>query len=77
MLLGDCFEILNRSLRIAFPGQRLKVGSSSIKLDQQGITISAMSVKIEGELSVEVKSLLTDIDGDGFLTLKGGIISIN
>ncbi|WP_305907355.1 type VI secretion system tip protein VgrG [Methylomarinum sp. Ch1-1] len=55
----------------------LKVGSNSIKIDQSGITIKGMMVKIEGTTSAEMKSSMTTVKGDGMLTLKGGVIMIN
>lgn len=55
----------------------LKVGSNSIKIDQSGITIKGIMVKIEGSATAEMKSPMTTIKGDGMLTLKGGITMIN
>ncbi len=48
----------------------LKVGGSSIKIDQMGVTIKGMMIQIEGDLMTQVK-------GDAMLTLKGGITMIN
>jgi type VI secretion system secreted protein VgrG len=61
----------------AMQGIELKVGQSSIKLDQMGVTISGMMVKIEGQISTEVKGMMTQVSGDGMLTAKGGITMIN
>jgi type VI secretion system secreted protein VgrG len=55
----------------------LKVGGSSVKLDQMGVTIKGMNIKIEGDLSVSVKGLMTQVNGDGMLVLKGGLTMIN
>ncbi len=55
----------------------LKVGQSSIKVDQTGVTISGMNVKIQGQIKTEVKGAMTDVKGDGMLTVKGGITMIN
>jgi type VI secretion system secreted protein VgrG len=55
----------------------LKVGSNSIKIDQQGITIKGLKVTIEGNATVDVKSAMTTVNGDGKLTLKGAITMIN
>lgn len=55
----------------------LKVGQSSIKVDQAGVTIKGMSVKIEGQIQTEVKGLMTKVSGDAMLTVKGGITMIN
>jgi type VI secretion system secreted protein VgrG len=48
----------------------LTVGGSSIKIDQMGVTIQGMMIKIAGDL-------MTEVDGDVLLTLKGGITMIN
>ncbi|MEX0337406.1 MAG: type VI secretion system Vgr family protein [Arenibacterium sp.] len=54
-----------------------KVGSNSIKIDQMGVTIKGMMIKIEGTAMAEMKSPMTTVKGDGMLTLKGGITMIN
>ncbi|NOT11202.1 MAG: type VI secretion system tip protein VgrG [Methylococcaceae bacterium] len=55
----------------------LKVGSNSIKIDQQGITIKGVMVSVQGDTKLDVKSPMTTVNGDGMLTLKGGITMIN
>ena len=55
----------------------LKVGQSSITIDQMGVTIKGMVIKIEGQLQVQVKGLMTQVNGDAMLMLKGGITMIN
>lgn len=55
----------------------LKVGSSSIKLDQSGITIKGMKIQIEGTVQVSVKGLMTQVNADAVLTLKGSLTTIN
>ena len=55
----------------------LKVGSSSVKLDQSGVTIKGMMIKAKGTAMAEVKAPMTTVKGDGMLTLKGGITMIN
>ena len=64
----------------------LKVGGSSIKIDQMGITIKgAMTVDVQAALKVAIKSdlmatvqaLMTEVKADAMLTLKGGITMIN
>ncbi len=55
----------------------LKVGSNSVKIDQTGITIKGMMVKVEADATLDAKSAMTTIKGDGMLTLKGGITMIN
>lgn len=55
----------------------LKVGQSQVKIDQMGVTVSGMMIKIEGQIQTEVKGLMTQVNGDAMLTLKGGITMIN
>ncbi|MDT4289900.1 type VI secretion system tip protein VgrG [Methylomonas sp. MO1] len=55
----------------------LKVGSNSIKIDQSGVTIKGMTVKIQADTQAELKGLQTTVSGDGMLTLKGGMVMIN
>jgi len=55
----------------------LKVGTNSIKIDQQGITIKGMMVTVKGETTLDAKSPMTTVSADGCLTLKGGITKIN
>lgn len=56
----------------------LKVGASSVKIDQTGVTIKGMMIKIEGTMMTEVKGgLMTSVKSDVMLMLKGGITMIN
>ncbi|HEV2181022.1 MAG TPA: type VI secretion system tip protein VgrG [Gemmatimonadaceae bacterium] len=55
----------------------LKVGQSSIKVDQMGVTIQGMMIKIEGQVQTEVKGLITQISADAMLQAKGSITMIN
>lgn len=55
----------------------LKVGQSSIKLDQQGVTVKGLNIKVEGQVNAQMKSPMTQINGDGLLELKGGLTTIN
>jgi type VI secretion system secreted protein VgrG len=55
----------------------LKVGSSSIKIDQMGVTIKGMMISIEAQIQCEVKAVMTQVSGDAMLTEKGGIVMIN
>ena len=55
----------------------LKVGQSSVKLDQMGVTIKGMMIQIEGQIQTQVKALMTQVNGDAMLTLKGGLTMIN
>ncbi|MEM0937132.1 MAG: type VI secretion system tip protein TssI/VgrG [Pseudomonadota bacterium] len=54
-----------------------KVGANSIKIDQSGITIKGMMVKIEGTAMLNAKAPMTNVKGDGMLILSGGLTKIN
>ena len=68
---------LGASKTEAMQGIELKVGANSIKIDQTGVTIKGIMVKIEGTAMAQLKSPLTTVAGDGMLTVKGGITMIN
>jgi type VI secretion system secreted protein VgrG len=55
----------------------LKVGQSSVVIDQTGVTIKGMMVKVEASIMLDQKGLMTQIKGDAMLILKGGITLIN
>lgn len=55
----------------------LKVGANSITIDNSGVTIKGVQVKIEGTAMIEAKSPMTTVKGDATLILKGGITLIN
>jgi type VI secretion system secreted protein VgrG len=55
----------------------LKVGGNSIKIDTSGITIKGTMVSIEGMAKTDIKAPMTTVNGDGMLTLKGGLLQIN
>ncbi len=68
---------LGKSEKEAMQSIQLKVGQSSILIDQTGVTVKGMMIKIEGQIQAEMKSPMTQVNGDGMLTLKGGITMIN
>ena len=55
----------------------LKVGQNSITINQSGITIKGIMVKIEGTAMLEAKAPMSTVKGDGLLILKGGLTMIN
>lgn len=55
----------------------LKVGGNSIVIDQSGITIKGMMVKVEGQAMVEVKGPMVKVEGSAMTMIKGGITMIN
>jgi type VI secretion system secreted protein VgrG len=75
----------NRTIKIAMGKQsteamqaiELKVGGNSIKVDQTGVTIKGITVKIEGQAMTEVKAGgMAKIDGGGMLKAGAGITMI-
>jgi type VI secretion system secreted protein VgrG len=75
----------NRSVTISTGGSTteaatsivLKVGGNSITIDQAGITVKGTMISIQGQATLEAKSPMTTVKGDGMLTLKGGVTMIN
>lgn len=61
----------------AMQGIELKVGSNSIKIEPAGITIKGTMLSMAGDAKAELKSPMTEVKGDGMLTLKGGVTMIN
>jgi type VI secretion system secreted protein VgrG len=55
----------------------LKVGQSSIKIDQMGVTINGMMIKIDAQIQCQVHSVMTQVNGDAMTTVKGGVVMIN
>ena len=64
----------------------LKVGSNSIEISQSGITIKGLMVKIDGEMTAEMKGGLTakvegglqaEVKGGAMAKVQGGITMIN
>jgi type VI secretion system secreted protein VgrG len=54
----------------------LKVMNSSITIDPKGVTIKGPMISVQGDVQVEVKALMVDIQASAILTAKGGIIMI-
>jgi type VI secretion system secreted protein VgrG len=54
----------------------LKVGMSSIVIDQTSITLSAMNINIMGQLAVTINGVETTVTGSAILTLSGGLLVI-
>ncbi len=67
---------LGKSETEAMQSIELKVGQSSVKVDQMGVTISGMMIKIEGQVQTQVKGLITQINADALLKTQGGITMI-
>jgi type VI secretion system secreted protein VgrG len=54
----------------------LKVGQSSVKIDQTGVTIKGMMVTIEGQTMLEAKGLMTTVKGTAMTTVQGALVKI-
>ncbi len=72
-LKADLGQITNEAMQSI----QLKVGQSSITIDQMGITIKGMMVSIEGQIQTQVKGLMTQVNADAMLMVKGAITMIN
>jgi type VI secretion system secreted protein VgrG len=70
---ADLGQISNEALQSI----ELKVGESSIKLDQMGVTIKGMMISIEGQIQTQVKGLMTQLNADAMLQIQGAITMIN
>ena len=55
----------------------LKVGQSSITIDQMGVTIKGMMISVQAQIQAEVKGLMTNVNADAINTVKGAIVMIN
>jgi type VI secretion system secreted protein VgrG len=76
---GDQTTTLNvgSSTTEAMQAITLKVGQNSIKIDQSGITLSGMAIKVTGQVQVQVQAPIAQVSADGMLQLKGGVTMIN
>jgi type VI secretion system secreted protein VgrG len=76
--MGDQTTKLNlgKSETEALQSIELKVGQSSVKLDQMGVTIKGMMISIEGQIQTEVKGLMVQVTADALLQEKGAITMI-
>jgi type VI secretion system secreted protein VgrG len=57
-------------------GIELTCGQSSVKIDQMGVTIKGMMVKIEGQIQTDIKGLMTMVKADAMLQAGGAITMI-
>jgi type VI secretion system secreted protein VgrG len=55
----------------------MTVGENSITIDQTGITISGLMVKIQGQVMAQTEAPMIQLSGDGMVTVNGGIVMIN
>lgn len=56
----------------------LKVGQSSVEINQMGVTIKGMMIKTDAQVMMEHKAgAMGTVNGGAMLTVKGGIVMIN
>ena len=55
----------------------LKVGGSSIVIDNTGITMKGLMIQVSGDTLTALKGAMVQVNGSGMLTLAGGITMIN
>ncbi len=55
----------------------LTVGANTVKIDQSGVAINAIMLKLAGQAMLDMKAPMSSLNGDGMLTLKGGIMMLN
>jgi type VI secretion system secreted protein VgrG len=67
---------LGASSTEAMQSIELKVGQSSIKVDQTGVTIQGMMISIQGQVQTQVQGLMTQISGSAMTQISGGITMI-
>jgi type VI secretion system secreted protein VgrG len=67
---------LGKSETEAMQSIELKVGQSSIKVDQTGVTIQGLMVQIQGQVQTQVKGLITQVSADAMLQMQGAVTMI-
>jgi type VI secretion system secreted protein VgrG len=67
---------LGKSETEAMQSIELKVGPNSLKIDQTGITINGMMVKIDGKLQAQVHGTMVKVSADAMLQASGAITMI-
>jgi len=55
----------------------LKVGGSKIVIDQMGVTIEGMLIKVDAKLSLETKGLMSKHEASALQIIKGALVMIN
>lgn len=55
----------------------LKVGQSSVKLDQTGVTIKGMMITSTAQVQLQTKATVAQHNADAMMQIKGGITMIN
>jgi type VI secretion system secreted protein VgrG len=66
-----------KSATEAMQGISLKVGENSVTIDQSGITIKGMTIKLQGQAQVQTQGPIVQVQADGMLKLQGGVVMVN
>jgi type VI secretion system secreted protein VgrG len=67
---------LGQSSTEALQSIELKVGQSSVKLDQMGVTIKGMTINIQGQIQTQVQGLMTQLSATAMMQISGAITMI-
>lgn len=76
--MGDQTTKLNlgKALTDALQSITLKVGASKIVVDQTGVKIDGMMIKINGTAMTDIKGAMTTVNGSALLKMGGGVTMI-
>jgi type VI secretion system secreted protein VgrG len=55
----------------------LKVGGSTLVVDQSGVTIKGTMISEEAQALLKLKAPLVQVDADGLVMVKGGLVMLN
>ena len=55
----------------------LTVGTSTVRIDQTGVSLSGMSISLSGDGAVSIEAPITSISGDASVAIEGGLVEIN
>lgn len=67
---------LGKSETTAMQSIEFKVGQNSIKVDQTGITLSGLVIKINGQTQTQVTGLTVQVSGSAMTSVGGGITKV-
>jgi len=67
---------LGKSETEAMQSIELKVGQSSVLIDQMGVHIKGMMVEVDGQVMTKLNGLMTQVSASAMLTVKGGVTMI-
>lgn len=68
--------VRGKSTTEAMQSIELKVGANGIVIDQSGITLKGLKIKLEGTIMTHIQAPMVLVKADGILTLKGGLTMI-